>query len=365
MQFLHFLVLFFINSNMKQNLTSFKRFTALIITLFCSLIFILFPTKIKDTVISSLEICLNTVFPAVFPMLIISYIFTGLGFSDAIKSKLHPLTVKAFGLSGNCTEAILSGMLCGYNSAAKIAVRLYKQEIITKEEAKRLSLFFSSPGISFCINIAGLSFFNNKYLGLEFLISSSLTCLISAITYNLFNTNKSSFKNIKQRDSVIDILIRSVSGASDAILSIVSWIIVFNIVIACFNAVTNEKLLFIKLFGEAVSAVKFSSVNYPLYVSAFCLFFGGLSIFLQQLPDIASLGIHPTSFLLIRLCQATLCSVIQLLLLYIFPVTVNVSNNITFHPFSHSSIGSFALLLLCYYLIKSLKETFTATINNK
>lgn len=350
---------------MKSNNNTFHKTTIRIISIFCVFIILYFSENIKSSITSAIDICLNTIVPAIFPMLIVSYIFIGCNFSKKTKKIIHPLLNRLFGLSGNCIEAIIAGLSGGYNTSSKASIKLLKNKIISKHEAQRLALFFSSPGISFCINISGAAIYRNKTLGIQFLIASIMTCFISAFLSNLVLKNKEDFKINQNETSLINTLVTSVSGAAEALISICSWVIFFNILLSCFNLLTAGKAEYIMLFGEAVSAVDFAAKNYPVYISAFSLFFGGFSIFLQQLPDIITLGIKPSFYLIVRLIQALICALIQMILSYFFPVSISVSNNLIFKPFSHSVIGSSALLLLCLIMIKTLKETYLYANNNQ
>ncbi|MBR3768408.1 MAG: hypothetical protein IKL10_09265 [Clostridia bacterium] len=295
-------------------------------------------------------------------MFIISYYLLNSGFSDKTRKRLHKYLLRLFGLSGNCSEAVIIGLTGGYNTAIKSAVKLSEDGKISKTEAKRLALFFTCPGLSFCINVTGIAVYSNIKVGVQLFISNILTCVIFGFLYNLRNKNNNQYieANTQKQSSPF---VMSVASASSSIISVCSWIILFSAAISGLSAVFgNIKILntFFSLFGEISGAVIFASENFSFAITAFCLNFGGFCIFLQQLPDITALEIKPRNYLIIRLFQAAVCAGIQQLISFLFPIFVSVySEPIRIKLFSSSAVGSFTLLLLSIVLIVSVRDNLT------
>ncbi len=360
MKKMNFLVLFFINFNMKALLRSHKnkRTFFIILSFFCVLSFIVYSECIKEKMSAALCTSLNTVVPSLFPMLIVTYFILGIGFSSRIKKLTGRFLTPIFGITGNSAEVLLTGLTGGYNTAIKSAVKLHKCNYISDEEAKRLALFFTCPGISFCVNICGISVYSDLKTGLIIFFSNVLSCLICSGAYNLVRRNKVQNQIRTQNNKVSAAFIESVAFAVSTTINIIAWIMVFSVISAVFNEIiTSESLNTIfNLVGEVSQAVIFSSKNCSLETTAFCLSFGGLCIFLQQLPDIIYLGISPLYYLLIRLINALTCSVISHFLFILFPVSINVSLSVSDLQISSTSIpGSLALLLLGIILLNSIK----------
>lgn len=343
--------------NLPKGLT---KALLLIISFFCGFIIITNPEIISQSVIFALNNCFNLVIPSVFPLLIVTFFISELGFPEVIKKCAQKITLPLFGLSGNCTEAIITGLTGGYNCSVKASHRLYEAKSITKEEAKRLALFFTCPGLSFSVNICGMALYSSLRAGVIFFISSVLSCLITSALYNLFRRN-ADFNSISlYRKRTADAFVDSVANSVSVIITICSWITVFSIISSILKITVSADGVntFISLFGEVTSAVMYSAENYSLAVTSLCLNFGGICIFLQQLPYIIKTGVSTLSYLLCRIIQGGISFIISSILLRLFPIATDVfSYPVQFKAYSDSFMGSFALILLGAVLLYSVKST--------
>lgn len=332
----------------------------LIISFFCSYIILTNSEIISQSVIRALNNCFNPVVPSVFPLLIITFFISEIGFPEGIKKCTQKITLPLFGLSGNCTEAILTGLTGGYNCSVKAAHRLYENKSITKEEAKRLALFFTCPGLSFSVNICGTALYSSIKAGIIFFISSALSCLITSAIYNFFKKS-TDFNSISTyRKKPTDAFVDSVANSVSVIITICSWITVFAIISSVIKITVpvDGVNTFISLFGEVTSAVMYSAEHCSLAVTSFCLNFGGICIFLQQLPYIIKAEVSPLSYLLCRIIQGGIGFIISSILLRLFPVAADVFRYpVQFKAYSDSFTGSFALILLGAVLLYSVKST--------
>lgn len=337
-----------------------------IISVFCGFIFILNSKAVTEAFVFSLNNSLNEVVPSVFPMLVITYFFLGTGFSKSLKKFIGKFTAPLFGLSGNTAEIILTGLLGGYNTAIKSAVKKLSSDEISTEEAKRLSLFFTCPGVSFCICICGLSVYSDIKAGIILLSANILSCLITASLYNIFRKNKISDTVVNKSYNISSAFVDAVASSATAVMGIISWICVFSVIIAALNIYIPFHSIntILSLTGEISSAIIFAKNNFSLGITAFCLSFGGLCIFFQQLPDIIAIGISPVYYLVVRLIQAVLCSVIAKFLFILFPVSIGVSADYpVFIPSRTSIPGSVALIIMGIILLNSLKTAKTQLIH--
>lgn len=357
---MNFLVLLFIDVIMKtlSIRTEHKNLFCLIISVFCVLTFVIHSETITENFIFSLKNSLNVIVPSVFPMLVITYFISGVGFSEKTKELIGKIIIPLFGLSGNSSEVLLTGLFGGYNTAVKSAEKKYSSGEISSEEAKRLTLFFTCPGLSFCVNICGISVYSDIKTGIIFLIGNILSCILSASFYNLIKRNKPEGNTPSKSREISSVFVESVASSVTAVIGIVSWISAFSVILTLISASFPFESLntLLKLTAEVSSAVFFSGKNYSLAVTAFCLSFGGLCIFFQQLPDIIKIGLSPFCYLTSRLIQAVLCSVICNILFLFFPVSISVSANYpAFHVSKTSLPGSVALIILGIILINSIK----------
>ncbi len=317
-------------------------------------------SKISETINNSVSLCYKTIIPALYPMLIISSLLSAVGLPTTLKRILHKVTYKTFGLSGNCSEAIITGLLCGYNSAYISAADLYKNKRISLAEAQRTALFFTSPGISFCVIITGITYYNSSVLGILFLLSNILSSVICAFIYNnCFNfvPAKTIYKN---NTSLSDALINSVTSTTNTLISISSWIVLSNCLITICGMYTkgNTIQIILNIFAEVSSGIIYCKNNSDIFLTSVCLSFGGLCIFLQQLPLMKLLKIKPLKALLYKLATTTVASVLFNILISLVHVNTDVFNMYnTKISLYNSPVGSFALvILLIAYIYSSLNN---------
>lgn len=311
---------------------------------------LLFSREMSDGIKTGLRVCFETIIPALFPFLLISSFFLYCKIPDKIILFFDKPTKLLFGISGMSLFAVTAGLTCGYNIAAKNAVKQYGERVVDLKQAQRTALFFSSPGISFCINIVGRGIYQSSELGFKFYVSSVIASLACAAIYNIFCPHSPSLKLSDKDFSFSQALSDSVESASKSIIGICAWIILFYALLQAFNTANISPYIksFMELFGEVTSGTAYAAENYSAFVAAFVLNFGGICIFLQQIPDIVKLKIKPSAFLASRIAVSFFGSVIFYISDYLFPTKFMSSASLPqAHAFSHSPIGSAALMLLC------------------
>lgn len=313
-----------------------------------------------------MEQCLELLIPSLFPMLVISSFFISCSLNNCVKKRLHSFFVLAFGLSGNASDSIIAGLTGGYNIASKGAVKLFKEGKITLKEAQRLCIFFTSPGLSFCINIAGNVIFRSTATGIRIYLCCVSANIICSILYRLISPLKPAFKENQEAVSFSVALCQGVESASRVLINICSWVCFYNVLYAVCENFAGKTAFFrlLSLLGEVSSGLLYSSVRFPLHISVFVLSFGGVCIFLQQLPDVSELKIHPLIFLSGRLSVSTISSLIFYFTEKLFPLSVaSFSQDASVIPFSHSPTGSGALMVLCAVFLYSMSSLHKELIN--
>lgn len=350
----------------KKNfkLSEIKIYCVTTISIFCFLILIIFSKDIKNEAAAAIDNCLKVIIPSLFSMLTVSFFILSIKLPISIEKAADLILSPLFGLSGNCIKAAFLGLTGGYNVAPRASCMLYEQGKISEEQAKRLALFFSSPGASFCINITGIAVYNDKAIGLRLFVSGIIADLIICMVYNLLKKNREKAVFDNEKASLAVCFTEAVSSSSKAIISICSWIILFSAVKAVAKGIVNNSIILtaIELFSEVSSAVVFSSKNFSLPVTAFCLYFGGVSVFLQQLPDIIKLKIKPLLFLYVKLCRASLGTLLICITYILFPASLSVFKpSAEIRMYSANPIGSLSLLLLCVVFIMNTKNTLSGT----
>lgn len=103
-----------------------------------------------------IEMCLLTVVPALFPMMILTTILTS-GMMGKRIAVLKPLC-KMCGIAQGGESLLLTGLIGGYPVGAACVDNAYRDGSISRQDASRLLGFCSNAGPSFVFGIAGAMF---------------------------------------------------------------------------------------------------------------------------------------------------------------------------------------------------------------
>ncbi len=316
--------------------------------------------SVKEQLQECIYDCLDVIIPTIFPFMLLSSFIVKCGVPYKLCRLFHKPLNFLFGLSGNCLTAVITGLSGGYNISPKNATELYSDGIIDINQAKRLALFFSAPGISFCVFYTGKTVYGSFTAGFSLFFSTILSSLITAAAFNIFSKHSSVLSSRKITTSVRNSVISSVSDTASALISICSFILLFNflttIISSSISSPSAEFL--INYLSEVTSSVKYTAENLSLRYASFTLSFGGICILLQQFPYILKLDIKLSHFLLSKLIEAILCAVIHNIFLILFPVTEVVSSVTGNYKASyHSPYGSAALIILLVIFLYSVSDT--------
>ncbi len=366
-----FIVPAYIKISMRNLLFSFKENFPIIRTASAVLIIILIISShevIKDAAKTAVSNCLDVIIPCIFPILTMSMFILEAGFPVRVLSFTDKTSRNLFGLSGNCAEGIVLGLTGGYNTAVKAAVRLRESGRITDNEGMRIALFFTNPGISFTVLLTGATLSGSFTTGLRLYAEGLTASIISAYIYNILNKN-TAFKSLTAENAnTSDALISAVRASSSAILSISANIVFFACISAAISAISQTSFLqiLISLTGEVCNAVIFSTAKYPLYITSAVLSFGGFCIFIQNLPDIKKLGIHPSHYIFLRFLQASICFAQEFIYSRIFPYSeyAGVVYGLKIAE-KNSTAGSIALIFLSVVYLVSVKDLKQKSKYNK
>lgn len=333
----------------------------LLLAFFTALIFICLFTKSKDCVQGikdGIALCMGSIIPSLFPFMIASQFVIKSGLADFFGFCFEKITKKLFKLSGICSSVILMSLIGGFPVGAKMTCDLLESKKISKNEAQRLNLFCINAGPAFIIGTVGDIFAGSRKAGIILFVSTVISSLCVGLMTTVLCDNydlkdeKISAENVT---NPITAFSHSMSEASKAMLSVCSWVIVFNAIIKCILSL-GDKGYAITLCSilEVTSGLKLSCGVLPIPALAAILSFGGLSVHCQIFSYIQKSEISFRLFYASRLICAALSALICHFILQICPFEIEVfSSNasITASAYSVSLPSAIALIIMCCSLI--------------
>lgn len=294
--------------------------------------FLIFPKNTIDSVLLGINIWIYNVFPSLFPFFIISELLISYGFNDFLSEISKPL-MKIFGLSGNCSFAVLGSLVSGFPSGSKYTKNLLENNLISVDEANHLIRFthFSNP--LFVIGTVGSILLNNVFLGYLILLSHYLGNMFIGIVFRkkiLISNYRISFRKainlmhkrrINKNNNFITILTDSIYKTIDTLILLLGTIIIFLILsnIISILPINKNYNLLIRGILEMTQGIKYTSLsNFSLLIKSilitFFISFGGFSVHLQVASIIRNTKIKYKNFLISRIIH----SFISIVLVYIF-----------------------------------------------
>ena len=94
------------------------------------------PREVFSGAEDGLLLWFNTVFPTLFPFMLVSGLMMAGGGLDVISGIFGKALGRIFAVSGSGAFAVLTGFLCGYPMGAKAAADLLRSGRITKSEGQ-------------------------------------------------------------------------------------------------------------------------------------------------------------------------------------------------------------------------------------
>ena len=120
---------------------------------------------VRDSVAEALALCARSVVPSLFPFLVASSALLALGFGELAAPWLAGLMEPLFRVPGAGSAALVLGLVGGYPIGAKTAADLYRENLVSREEAERLLAFCNNSNPVFLISVLGVGVFGSVRAG--------------------------------------------------------------------------------------------------------------------------------------------------------------------------------------------------------
>lgn len=329
-------------------------------------IFLLTNPKIAtDGISSGLTLCAQIVIPSLFPFLFLSSFITKSGLCNKLSFIFEKPTRFLFKLPGCCAGVILMSLIGGFPVGAKMTYELYKNKDISISQAQRMMLFCINPGPAFVISAVGYSMLGNSKIGVILFAALCLSSIIIGIVTGIFSKEDNNDgdtinkKNDNEKISMSLAFTNSAGDATNAMLNICVWVILFSCLSGLLTVIPMSKLTnaTILCFLEVTSGCCYAAKDLGVASVAFVLGWSGLCVHCQIMQYIKGVNCKIFNFFVARIACATLCSFLCTKLLDVFPCEAQTfaSNSLAFSTsFSVSIPAVIALLFMSAILILDL-----------
>lgn len=275
--------------------------------------------------LKALALWYQTMIPSLFPMMLFSSILIDTGFAQRIGSVLYKTVLRPFQLSESGAYALFMGFLCGFPMGANTVSQLKQNHSLSEKEAEYLLAFNNCIGPLYIYNFVCRIFYSHalwEYMAGLYGVALLYGLLLRYTMYRGFRFRQESH-TVSSRDvpacSVIDAVYQSIPKSGQSILLLGGYIVLFQL----FFVVLKHFLLSINLQADylypliEISGGLFKqTAQTPLPLLLFWLHFGGLCCMIQTYSFIKPAGLSLKRYLLHKLVQAFLAS---LLAFFLFP----------------------------------------------
>ena len=265
---------------------------------------------VRDSVAEALALCARSVVPSLFPFLVASSALLALGFGELAAPWLAGLMEPLFRVPGAGSAALVLGLVGGYPIGAKTAADLYRENLVSREEAERLLAFCNNSNPVFLISVLG-----GVWLWLIHVLSALLTGLVfrgsgkSASRQEL--TRHPPFQAVSFAEAFTGAVRSSLAG----ILSVCAFVVFFYVLAQPLTAMGG------RLGAVLVAALELFSLTPLLTADAFGFLlaaaaagWGGLSVLCQTLAVLEGSGLRLRNCFLGKVVQSAFSLLLAALL---------------------------------------------------
>ena len=188
---------------------------------------------VRGAVIEGLRLCATSIIPALFPFLVLSSLLISLGFGEWVAQPLSGL-MTMFRMDGCAASALILGLVGGYPVGARTTAELYRERLLSRDEAERLLTFSNNSNPAFLISVLGVGVFHSVrtgvWLWLIHVLSALLTGLLLGRRESVARKKRSAiprpaFRSVRLPDA----LVGAVQSGLSAQLSICAFVVFFYV----------------------------------------------------------------------------------------------------------------------------------------
>ena len=167
-----------------------KKFAIMFFCTLFILCLISFSGVALDAAKKGISLCLNIVFPSLFPFFVGSELLYKTGIVKVMGVLFEPVMRPLFNVPGCASFPFAMGITSGYPIGAKLTVAMRKENLLTKLEAERLIAFTNNSGPLFIIGAVAVGMYNLPQLGFFLLTCHIAASITVGLLFGFYGKNK-------------------------------------------------------------------------------------------------------------------------------------------------------------------------------
>ena len=299
----------------------------------CIALLLLYADGAVEAVKKGLQLCHDTVIPALFPFMVASELLVGCGGAAAIGRVLARPFRAVLGVPGAAACPIVLGALCGFPTGARVMAALYDRGELSARQCTRLLTFINLPSSAYLISAVGASLLGSRRMGVV-LWSISLLCagLTALLTRVLLRDDAPDAQQAPQPVRMgAGVFTSAVSTAAQSMLAVCAYVLFFSAVLGALQSAAAGVSLspvlhalvygLLELSGGMARAAAIPNATQAAMVCAALGGWSGLSVMCQIMTVCQGRGFSFVPYLLAKLGQAILAAALTgLVARYLLPL---------------------------------------------
>ncbi len=333
-----------------------KKIIITVLTIILLIMIIISPDVCINGASKGVLVCGNIIVPSLFPFSVFVLFLLNCNIIEKM-TFIERFSLKVFNQTADMFFIMLFSMLGGYPIGARLINELYKNHKLSKTDAHIMQCYCVNAGPAFIAVAIGQGILHSKKAGFLMLTSHIIASIVIALIFKGKIKHQTTYfkTSYKSHESISDIFVNSTAQAASAVLSICSFVILFSVITAYFNALSVRFALFktLSILCEVTTSV--SNIK-NIYLISFLLGFSGFAVWFQVLSCSKDCGVNLPLFSLSRILHGTISSLIMFILLNVFKIEINTISNTQVGNISYSTNNlaiAFSLLIMVIMLIIS------------
>lgn len=305
-----------------------RGFTLPILCLAMGGALLVYPKIAAQGVRQGLLLCVNVMVPSLFPfMTLCFYLLYAEGYRR-MERRMAPVAKALFRQPGCGLPVVLFGLVGGFPTGAKLAVKLCQKGQLTTAQARRLMTFCVNPGPAFLIGAVGSAMLGSKKAGLLLFLSLSLSSLIMGVLSRFLKDDGEASAPVQtMQPDYRKPLNRAVTDATAAIAGVCAWVVLFSCLLSFLSLLpqgSGTLRRFLQCSLEVSDGCRaLAEAGVPLPVIALTVGWGGLCVHAQITDCLEAVAMPRKLFFVSRLLHGGLSALLCSWLVRLFPVTVS------------------------------------------
>lgn len=332
-------------------------------TLAMACVLLIFPAQAAAGAKNGIDYSLKILIPSLYPFMVLSVFVVKSGLSRKMGRAFESFTSRVLKLPGSAAATILMSLVGGYPAGARSVAALYSDGAITEEQAARMLCFCVNAGPSFVITAVGAGMLKSAKAGAILFASQALAFLTLALICGTAGKKEKAVSPPKRGPDAPEAsraLIASAEDACYATLDMCCFVILFAALMNLLRMAVKSGVLSAILSGilEVTGGCSdIAALGAPLWVYSFAIGWGGICVHLQILSSVTNIRVGFARFLFFRFLQGAVSAVFTVLLISLFPMSVETFSSTEASlsaGISGSAPASAALIALCAVFLLSL-----------